>query len=388
LIEKYPDDVKVPALEQILEKWEGDPGDVLWRLVDIKCPSLAKYLDASYAGWDEDVSGAAQAAGNEWINYMRMLLTVRKDHVEEDLAKNLGSIKDTSAQLRALGIVAMTGDAKYLPDAEKALANFAKVHRRQLEMTWEHTRAHRQAADGWEAEEFKPDFDAQARQDVFRMGLYLNMLGKDNAAELVDTFVKGDCTAPSSLDCPVVKDGKVEKGEKDARFVLNYIVKKDKDNKALPAMKKVAQDIMKCEWLFDETLPREKDFSKPPYPRLRLQPSWDTLLSVLMESGNKEVMTEAKALMEKHASHATNELSAVAKVMKNYDKKAVVAFLIAYLKVPVKHEDTSAWLDVIYLANEITGSKEDASPNLPAEKRQVTAKKLAEALEAVQARDK
>jgi hypothetical protein len=351
-----PSDVAVPALERVLAQCREKPRLVLMALAKAKYGFLARALEADmsyreYASYDD---------------YLRMVVGIDEKNIAQYLAMNLGRAAEPPLQLKMVGIIAAYGDKSLLAEVEKAVAGFKEqdmafrkaVYDEELKRFEAHKEDQRQVGGGGPRQPPIRNLDAEVAEDMFRLALYLNMLGKDNLAELRDYVIKHELVIPYVV-MPAVRDGKMTELQQGYMQALLYLVKNDSTGKLKTKMKEIVKGILDEKFRFDDTV----EWPRQPAPRPLPSPGynkeyWTVMLRVLIDVGEKDEMKAAVELLQKHAAHPTDMLFSVANALRDYDKAAVVKFLIDYFQAPPNKRlgiGYDGWWEACRIASLLTG---------------------------------
>jgi hypothetical protein len=344
---------RIQVLAELSQEWKGDPCKLLLALAETTAGAAAVYLDSAYpsrTGKDAD-----------YVKCLRIMADFEGKDATAYLLTKIPEIENTEAQLRMLSLIAMTRKAEMLPEIEKAFAGFEERHRKFLE----------------EARKASGDADSAALEtalagDMFRLNFFLNMLGKDNSADLRAYVLKCDFVIPSMYIPSVNTWGIPGYSAGPAEMLLKFL-KEDTDGLLHQHMREIVTDVLGREYLFDSELETPKD--APPLPGATNkynpygQELWLQLLAILLQVGDKEVQKEAASVLGKHASHPTALLVNLAVRLQSYERPAVVKLMRAYCQriVDSQAKEDPMWNQMWNLANSLTPisvGREDFDPRM------------------------
>jgi hypothetical protein len=299
---------------------------------------------------------------------LRMILGADRKDLISCLLKNLSETENTDLQLHMLGIIASKRDKNLLPEVEKAFQGFEERHRKYLQqvLAWigEHfePRISTMSAECAKARELsdKISLERNLAAARFWLAFYLNVLGKDNGAEIREFMDKHDFGIPHlAVGCIMINDGRVMWDTISQSDFIVKMIKSDPDNVLAPKLREVMEKVLAQEYLWNATVAKPTD--APVLPFAPDHPEWadiywPELVKALVDTGDKEFVKSAASALDKHAANATENLFQLAFLLRDADRPAVAESLKKYFTENRSslQVDISVWSSAANLAARLT----------------------------------
>jgi len=342
-----PDIDKSQVIDGILSKCQDNPVPLLETCVECRNSDLLRFFS------DTDISRSPKDPDYE--KTLRILVGLDYKDPAGYLLKKLPEIADTDAQLRMLALIATTRNGGLLADVEKAFDGFEARHRQYLTDKFKKPGGENQGSEKLVARTIAAD--------MFKYAFYLNMLGKRNEADLRAQLINNDCAVPR-FSIPRINDGNMPGFSQTGPEIMRMLLNGDADNKLKSRIHEMISKILEQEYIFDTILKRPEDAAFPAYDEQFLN-YWLDFFAMLVNYDDKEIITQAANLLEKHGAHPSHDLVRIAANLRQCQRPAVVRFIRAYCEEIVKTKPPSENLiyDIFSIAQSMGGVSPPDAPD-------------------------